>query len=144
MAISRPAGSHVPALDGIRGVAILMVMLAHFTERISPLQPSTKPLLWFADAGWIGVDLFFVLSGYLITGILCNAKGAQNYFRAFYGRRVLRIFPLYYGVLIFMFFGLGSFLKVPPVIWGIRAGSGLFRQTLRRLCIKAGSSNPAG
>ena len=91
--------AHVPALDGVRGLAILLVMLIHLW-----CMPATGPVeLTFAvsaNLGWCGVDLFFVLSGYLITGILLDAKGAEHYFRNFYVRRVLRIFPLYYLILV--------------------------------------------
>ena len=95
----------VPALDGLRGVAVLAVMLHHLSFYIPAHHwPGmlTRTLLY---AGWSGVDLFFVLSGFLITGILLDEKGAPNYFKAFYARRMLRIFPLYYAVLtaIFLF-----------------------------------------
>jgi peptidoglycan/LPS O-acetylase OafA/YrhL/SAM-dependent methyltransferase len=93
-------GRRVPALDGIRGLAILLVMLCHFTDGAEHGTSIGQWLLQAAGAGWIGVDLFFVLSGFLITGILFDARNDPHYFRNFYMRRVLRIFPLYYGVLL--------------------------------------------
>lgn len=97
-ALPSPDGRrHIAALDGIRGLAILLVMFFHMTN----LQMLTKiDSIWFglASFGASGVNLFFVLSGYLITGILLDAKGQPHYFRNFYMRRVLRIFPLYYLV----------------------------------------------
>ena len=96
-----PGATRVPVLDGLRGVAILLVMVYHFVI-YGGWQPSGEVEHWLfrlATAGWLGVDLFFVLSGFLITGILVDAKGGGGYFRSFYVRRVLRIFPLYYGFL---------------------------------------------
>ena len=85
------AGTHIPQLDGVRACAILIVLAFH-----------TIPGLPF---GWIGVILFFVLSGFLITGILLDAKGcpAFTYFTVFYARRSLRIFPIYYVTLLVVF-----------------------------------------
>lgn len=102
------AGSgRFPALDGIRGVAVLAVMCYHFTEgyprRYIEANSLHGVLAQFLNVSWAGVDLFFVLSGFLITGILIDSKGAPNYFRNFYMRRVLRIMPLYYGLLIVLF-----------------------------------------
>jgi len=82
----------IPQLDAVRGVAILAVMLHN---------SGTFPRL-FAQ-GWMGVDLFFVLSGFLITGILVDTKQSDRYFKNFYVRRCLRIWPLYYSALFFMF-----------------------------------------
>ena len=90
--------SHLPGLDGIRGLAILMVMFSHFIvvgKNLDPLSPFGR----FLHSGYLGVDLFFVLSGFLITGILIDSKITPNYFRVFYMRRALRIFPLYYLLL---------------------------------------------
>jgi peptidoglycan/LPS O-acetylase OafA/YrhL len=91
----------VPALDGLRGIAILIVFLGHFTQFGLSKAQRANPIFYFlSDKAGIGVDLFFVLSGFLITGILYDSKNRQGYFRVFYTRRTLRIFPLYYSVLI--------------------------------------------
>lgn len=91
--------SHMPGLDGIRGLAILLVMFSHFIVVGGNLGEGTHPLQRLLLSGYLGVDLFFVLSGFLITGILVDAKERPHYFRTFYMRRALRIFPLYYGLL---------------------------------------------
>jgi peptidoglycan/LPS O-acetylase OafA/YrhL len=88
----------IPQLDAIRGIAILLVIL----HNESSVVPSLHLERLFAN-GWMGVDLFFVLSGFLITGILLDAKGSEGYFRNFYARRCLRIWPLYYSLIVFMF-----------------------------------------
>jgi peptidoglycan/LPS O-acetylase OafA/YrhL len=88
---------HIPSLDGLRGLAILLVLAHH----LRVMGRETIVDYWFVRAvgfGWCGVDLFFVLSGFLITGILLDSKGRHHYLRNFYGRRVLRILPLYYAV----------------------------------------------
>jgi peptidoglycan/LPS O-acetylase OafA/YrhL len=94
--------SHVPALDGVRGIAVLLVMVHHFTIYGGPRATDGLDRLFYqaANSSWAGVDVFFALSGFLITGILLDAKGGDRYFRSFYARRVLRIFPLYYAALI--------------------------------------------
>src|ERR1700690_217140 len=91
---------NVRALDGIRGVAIILVMFHHFEGLIPPCNLGVRCMKLMLSYGWAGVDLFFALSGFLITGILLDTRHANNYFSAFYARRVLRIFPLYYSVLI--------------------------------------------
>lgn len=91
--------SYYPALDGLRGFAILGVLLQH--------NFSFLPVPKF---GWVGVDLFFVLSGFLITEILLKTKEQKNFLPNFYIRRILRIFPLYYGSLI-LFFSLAPLIS---------------------------------
>src|ERR1041385_4843546 len=94
--------AHIPALDGLRGIAILMVFMVHLNQK--PLLAGSSPILTnalgrVASSGRFGVELFFVLSGFLITGILLDTKRRMGFFKNFYARRLLRIFPLYYGAL---------------------------------------------
>jgi peptidoglycan/LPS O-acetylase OafA/YrhL len=91
-------GERIPELDGLRGLAILLVLLCHYVG-----GAASRPLGFWAhrflagfSAGWSGVDLFFVLSGFLIGGILLDSRNSPRYFRTFYLRRVHRILPIYY------------------------------------------------
>jgi peptidoglycan/LPS O-acetylase OafA/YrhL len=95
----------MPGLDGIRGIAVLLVMIHHAISAgsIQAGGQISSVILKLGKAGWIGVDLFFVLSGFLITGSLFRERAHRYYFRNFYGRRVLRIFPLYFIFLICAF-----------------------------------------
>src|SRR4029079_11083603 len=87
---------HLVPLDGLRGLAILLVLLLHFTTDMTPPEGTLAAGVRAAfQVGWIGVDLFFVLSGFLITGILADNKGSDRYFSAFYAPRALRILPVY-------------------------------------------------
>ena len=97
-------GRRLPVLDSIRGLAVLVVMLFHFTVMTADGSALSHVLCKVAILGRCGVDLFFVLSGFLITGILYDARHSEGYFKTFYARRMLRIFPLYYGVLVTVFF----------------------------------------
>lgn len=106
-----PTGTaHIPALDGLRGCAILAVLLLHFTSALAaPAGAPARLAKQAFSAGWVGVDLFFVLSGFLITGILADARETPHRFRTFYVRRALRILPLYYGFVLLLFI-------VPPLV----------------------------
>ena len=86
--LTRPENrAFFPALDGLRGTAFILVFLDHYTQ-----------LPW----GWAGVNVFFVLSGFLITGILYDSRNDPHRVRNFYVRRTLRIFPLYYGIFLIL------------------------------------------
>jgi peptidoglycan/LPS O-acetylase OafA/YrhL len=89
---------HIGPLDGVRGIAILLVLFFHCFEKIK-----IYPFSFISEIGWVGVDLFFVLSGFLITGILVDTKGNDNYLSSFFAKRALRIFPLYYLSLLLVF-----------------------------------------
>jgi len=102
--------AHLPAqriavIDGLRGVAIISVLCFHIS--LFAIAPGDSP--WermfhgFTHLGWAGVDLFFVLSGFLITGILAKTLQREDYYRSFYFRRTVRIFPLYYLSLAIFF-----------------------------------------
>jgi len=93
---SEPRVHTIPALDGIRGAAIISVLAYHLSIWAARGLPRNS-IQTLASFGYSGVDLFFVLSGFLITGILLDARGAPRWLRTFYIRRVLRIFPLYYA-----------------------------------------------
>src|ERR1039458_3208337 len=101
-----PNLGHLPALDGVRGLAIILVLIVHLTSSSYTHTGSRliNAIIVFCRFGWVGVCLFFVLSGFLITGILFEALGQKSYFVRFYARRFLRIFPLYYGCLFLLFF----------------------------------------
>lgn len=94
-----PAQGHIPALDGIRGLAIFMVLCVHFFMSFTPQNFLEHLIQSISGRGTLGIDLFFMLSGFLITGILLDSKSDSRYLRNFLVRRFLRIFPLYYLVL---------------------------------------------
>src|SRR5215472_17465105 len=94
------SANRVADLDGIRAIAIWMVMLMHvyyaFPNSPGALSIVPNPVMQILSHGWLGVDLFFLLSGFLITGILMGSKGGSHYFRNFDVRRILRIMPVYF------------------------------------------------
>jgi peptidoglycan/LPS O-acetylase OafA/YrhL len=107
----------VASLDGLRGLAVLLVLAHHSAQTAGrPDHPLNLFLNGILLAGWTGVDLFFVLSGFLITGILYDARGRANYFRTFFMRRFLRIFPLYYVSLLILVVLLPALLPPDPAL----------------------------
>ncbi|MGO4330921.1 acyltransferase family protein [Cupriavidus sp. 2TAF22] len=108
----RLGGGHLRPLDGMRGVAVLLVFFHHSVVAAALGGTGTLDhiVVKLLASGWVGVDIFFALSGFLITGILLDAKGTQRYFANFYAKRTLRIFPLYYFFLILFFLVLRPFL----------------------------------
>jgi peptidoglycan/LPS O-acetylase OafA/YrhL len=111
----------MPSLDGLRGVAIGGVLAAHFLNAWPGQAPLDRAVLAGLGLGWAGVDLFFVLSGFLITGILVDTLGRRGWWGTFLARRALRIFPLYFLALaLFGLFGPAAGLIDPWTFgrWG--------------------------
>jgi peptidoglycan/LPS O-acetylase OafA/YrhL len=110
--------ARIAELDGIRGLAIALVLVWHYlASRVDP-QGASNQLLFVAKAlvlTWSGVDLFFVLSGFLIGGILLDNRDSPTYFRTFYVRRIARILPLYFAwfLLFLLILRLGIFRSMP-------------------------------
>ncbi len=110
---------HIRELDGLRGFAVGLVLVKHYWPNTGVLSAASP----IAGLGWIGVDLFFVLSGFLITGILLDSFCNPHYYRRFYRRRAFRIFPLYYAFLSLMlvfltFWHHGVYLQRLRAEWG--------------------------
>jgi peptidoglycan/LPS O-acetylase OafA/YrhL len=105
------SSARIPALDGLRGTAILLILAYHLAVRVQPGAAAVRWALMATRLTWSGVDLFFVLSGFLIGGILLDAKTSARYYRAFYMRRACRILPIYALLL-----GL-CFLRYLPFHW---------------------------
>ena len=129
-----PAPERIEALDGVRGLAILLVIVMHatlvfFVDQLPAFERlgTDHACVRLALLGWCGVDVFFVLSGYLITGILLRSRGSPHYFRNFYARRALRIFPLYYVVVVLLLF----VLERPPTTPVEQAAHLLYWQNFR-------------
>lgn len=104
----------IPALDGVRGLAVLAVLAHQLCVDSFTSSHWITLLMTVPEAGWVGVQLFFVLSGFLITGILLETRGASNRWSSFFVRRALRIFPPYYFLLVLLFCVLPAFLLLPP------------------------------
>jgi peptidoglycan/LPS O-acetylase OafA/YrhL len=102
-----------PTLDGLRGIAIVLVISHQFNRLVGSDLP-TRIADHVLGGGWTGVQLFFVLSGFLITGVLLDGRGSPHYFGNFYMRRALRIFPIYYAALLLFVIGLPALGILPP------------------------------
>lgn len=110
----------MPGLDGLRGYAALLIVVYHYTSHQwaahfgDPWPDGIKNVITMRLYGWLGVDVFFVLSGFLITGILIKTRDHPHYFKYFYARRALRIFPLYYLALVLALLVVPRVLTVGP------------------------------
>jgi peptidoglycan/LPS O-acetylase OafA/YrhL len=107
---------HMAELDVLRGLAILMVVAFHglYWSGATSTIHVVSLLMRATVVGWLGVNLFFVLSGFLITGILLDTKGKPSYFRQFYLRRVLRILPAYFATLVALI--LVRYIQLPQTV----------------------------
>jgi len=124
VSVRAQADARIPALDGVRAMASLAVVFYHFGPHIA--QDAHSPFHFLARLprpGNEGVDLFFVLSGFLISGILVNARNSPRYFGTFYRRRAFRIFPLYYLLIV-------SYYAAGWILGAAKSGSTLFAHPL--------------
>ncbi|MEN6450066.1 MAG: acyltransferase [Thermoguttaceae bacterium] len=97
-------GKRIAAFDGLRGAAIVAIMAYHFVRQFPrPQEALDRVFFELLSAGWIGVELFFVLSGFLATAVLCESKPTPHFMRTFHVRRSLRVLPLYFGLLFVLF-----------------------------------------
>lgn len=120
------APEHVPELDGLRGLAVLMTVATHWQAAIPRGRALDDVVLYMAQMGWMGVEIFFVLSGLLITGILLRARQQRPSFRTYLGRfmwrRALRIAPLYYAGVTVLFVALPAVVAIQePAYWWAHA-----------------------
>jgi peptidoglycan/LPS O-acetylase OafA/YrhL len=98
----------IKELDGLRGIAVLAVISQHYMSWLPAIR---------SDYGWLGVDLFFILSGFLITSILVELRDKEHYFKIFYARRAFRIFPPYFlGLIVYVTY---SFAVGLPGVWAL-------------------------
>jgi peptidoglycan/LPS O-acetylase OafA/YrhL len=140
--VPAPRRQRDAALDGLRGLAVLMVFIFHYGGGLK----STDSLVHLAgiitEAGWIGIVLFFALSGFLITGGLWESSGQKHHLRNFYGRRALRILPLYYAALlaaaVFSIARGSTFAELKPILLYV-----FFLQDLPHLSTIAGQFTSA-
>jgi len=127
--------SYIPELQGLRGIAVLAVVVYHCHLRLEGTWIHYASL-W----GWAGVNLFFVLSGFLITSILIESRQKPRYFRNFYGRRALRIWPVYVLVLAVVYLNAPWFIG-PTITQAVKAAPWLayifFVQNLFHLALPA-------
>ena len=141
-AIDQPSRVNYPGLNGLRALAMLVVFINHYNPR-----PTNHLVTFISIQGFCGVQIFFVLSGFLITGILWDTRTDPKRFYNFYGRRVLRIFPLYYAtwvVLALLALPAGwswdwHFGLYPCASWQLCHS--LFRHCPASVCIQASTRN---
>jgi peptidoglycan/LPS O-acetylase OafA/YrhL len=123
-------------LDTLRGIAVSLVVLFHafgFSYGLRGLSGIPRMAVGLTMGGWVGVNLFFVLSGFLITGILLDTKMRADYYKRFYFRRALRILPLYYAVLVLLLLLVRIGLVARHVSWAFLGLSAVYLSNVTSL-----------